>query len=226
MLREVSGDLAAVDARHVDNLFQTDWTVVPLDQSVDGPTHAPALPVDLPDTVVEPGSDVLVRVRRPAVCAAEAAHEATAGVLAHVQAWLAAERFEGARLVFVTEGAVAIDESSPDPAMAAVWGLVRAARAEAPDRFALLDVDGTDASWNLVPAALASGEPELALRVGTACAPRLVRAATAPALTVPTGQPEWRLDIVEKGTLEGLGLCPVAEAGAELGVGQVRVAVR
>ncbi|WP_460062317.1 SDR family NAD(P)-dependent oxidoreductase [Streptomyces sp. YKOK-I1] len=224
VLREASGELANADTRHVDSLFQTDWAPVPLDPSVAGPTYARALPVGLPDAAVEPGTDVLVRVRRPVGGAVEAAHEVTAQVLAQVQAWLAEERFEGARLVLVTEGAVTIDASSADPALAAVWGLVRAARAEAPDRFALLDVEGTDASWTLVSAALASGEPELALRGGTAYAPRLVRAASGGALTVPAGQPEWRLDIAEKGTLEGLALRGVASV--ELADQQVRIAVR
>ncbi|WP_159056427.1 acyltransferase domain-containing protein, partial [Streptomyces sp. DSM 15324] len=224
VLREASGDLAKADNRHVDSLFQTDWSPVPLTPSVDGVTQAPAVLVGLPDTAVEPGTDVLVRVGRPVGGAAEAAHEVTAHVLAQVQAWLSEERFEGARLVLLTEGAVTIDESSADPALAAVWGLARAARAEAPDRFALLDVDGSDASWALVPAALASDEPELALRGGTAYAPRLVRAATGTALTVPAGQQAWRLDIAEKGTLEGLTLRGVPSD--ELADHQVRIAVR
>ncbi|MEU1518311.1 SDR family NAD(P)-dependent oxidoreductase [Streptomyces sp. NPDC005811] len=224
VLREASGDLVAADSGHVDHLFQTDWAPVPLETSVAGPTHISDIPTGLPDTAVEPGTDVLVRVQRSAGRTADAAREVTAAVLAHVQAWLLEERFDGARLVFVTEGAVAVDGSSTDPAMAAVWGLVRAARAEAADRFALLDVDATDESRTLVSAALTAGEPELALRVGTAYAPRLVRAATGPALTVPEGEAEWRLDIVEKGTLEGLALREVSSD--ELAGQQVRIAVR
>ncbi|MFF4591298.1 SDR family NAD(P)-dependent oxidoreductase, partial [Streptomyces sp. NPDC001388] len=224
VLREASGGLVAADGGHVDHLFQTDWVPVPLETSAESPAPASDLPTGLPDTAVEPGTDVLMRVQRPFGRPADAAREVTAAVLAHVQAWLAEERFDGARLVFVTEGAVALDESSPDPALAAVWGLVRAARAEASDRFVLLDVDGTDESWALVPAVLAAGEPELALRVGIAYAPRLVRATTVPALTVPEGQPEWRLDVVEKGTLEGLALCAVPSV--ELAEQQVRIAVR
>ncbi|MDC0774108.1 alcohol dehydrogenase catalytic domain-containing protein, partial [Streptomyces sp. HD] len=93
-------------------------------------------------------------------------------------------------------------------------------------RFALLDVDGTDESWAVVTAALASDEPEVAVRGGTVYAPRLGRAASSGALAVPAGESAWRLDVVEKGTLEGLGLRPVPEADAELAAGQVRVAVR
>ena len=84
----------------------------------------------------ETGADLAADTR-------QAAHRA----LAILQEWLAGERFEASRLVFVTRGAVAAtDAERPDPAQAAVWGLVRAARAEHPDRFSLVDLDGTDAS--------------------------------------------------------------------------------
>ncbi|MFG2197181.1 SDR family NAD(P)-dependent oxidoreductase, partial [Streptomyces sp. NPDC048639] len=124
---------------------------------------------------------------------------------------------------------VALDESAPDPALAGVWGLVRAARAEAPDRFALVDVDGTDTSWGVVRTALALGEPELAVRGGAAYAPRLGRVTARGELAAPareSGNAAWRLDVVEKGTLEGLALRPVPEAEAVLEAGQVRIGVR
>src|SRR5690606_17201532 len=109
--------------------------------------------------------------------------------------------------VVVTHGAVAPgDHNEPDPALAAVWGLVRAARAEAPERFALLDIDAAAESWSAVTSALGSGEPELAIREGVVYAPRLGRASTG-ILTAPGSA--WRLDIAEKGTLEGLALTPV-----------------
>ena len=60
-----------------------------------------------------------------------------------------------APLAFVTEGAVALDASeSPDPALAAVWGLVRSAQSEHPGRFLLIDTDGSEesASARLRPA--------------------------------------------------------------------------
>ncbi|MGW2749319.1 SpnB-like Rossmann fold domain-containing protein, partial [Streptomyces sp. NPDC001450] len=223
-LREAAGHLATAGTGSSDNLFRTDWVPVPVEASGEGPAYAHDLSRELPGTAVGSGADVLLRVERPTGSAVEATHEVTIGVLARVQEWLAEERFEGARLVIVTEGAVALDETSADPALAAVWGLVRAARAEAPDRFALLDVDGTDESWAVVSAALASGEPELALRGGTAYTPRLTRTANGTALTAPAGESAWRLDVVEKGTLEGLALRPVVEG--ELAEGRVRVAVR
>ena len=70
---------------------------------------------------------------------------------------------------------------SPDPAAAAIWGLVRSAQSEHPGRFALIDTDGTEASEAALPAALALGaeEPQLALREGVALAPRLARLSAA-----------------------------------------------
>ncbi|MEU6085171.1 SDR family NAD(P)-dependent oxidoreductase [Streptomyces sp. NPDC047108] len=229
MLREAAGDLVGGDGRRRDHLFQTDWAPVLIDTAVAGPTYGPDLPGELPATAVEPGTDVLVRVERPAGDTVEAAHVAAADALARVQEWLAEERYEGARLVIVTEGAVALDENAPDPVLAGVWGLVRAARTEAPDRFALVDVDGADASWGVVRTALALGEPELAVRGGAAYAPRLGRVTARGELAAPARESEsaaWRLDVVEKGTLEGLALRPVPEAEAVLAPGQVRVGVR
>ncbi|MES4907303.1 type I polyketide synthase, partial [Streptomyces sp. NPDC000395] len=105
------------------------------------------------------------------------------------------------RLVFVTRGAVAADRGEAasgasrdegagapvDLAAAAVWGLVRSAQAEAPGRFALVDLDPEDSSAVLPLRALTTDEPQLAVRRGTVLAPRLARVTTpvpdAPAAT-------------------------------------------
>ena len=71
----------------------------------------------------------------------------------------------------------AAEGEAPDPAAAAIWGLVRSAQSEHPGRFALIDTDGSEASEEALAAALALGaeEPQLALREGEALAPRLAR---------------------------------------------------
>ncbi|MFB6827201.1 SDR family NAD(P)-dependent oxidoreductase, partial [Streptomyces virginiae] len=103
----------------------------------------------------------------------------SAEALGLVQAWLADERFTDARLVVATSGAVATrrEEAVGDLTLAAVWGLIRSAEAENPDRFVLLDVDDTAASRQAVPevlaSALAAAEPEVAVRAGEAFARRL-----------------------------------------------------
>ncbi|WP_433261699.1 SDR family NAD(P)-dependent oxidoreductase [Actinosynnema sp. CS-041913] len=80
------------------------------------------------------------------------------------------ERFADTRLVFV----VAEDEVHAAP----VVGLVRSAETEQPGRFLLLQTDNEDDALRLVGSALASGEPELAVRGGTLHAPRLTPATT------------------------------------------------
>ncbi|WP_267891960.1 type I polyketide synthase, partial [Streptomyces pactum] len=94
-----------------------------------------------------------------------------------VQAWLAGERFAGSRLVVVTRGAVAVGDAAGDVVQAPVWGLVRAALAENPGRFALVDVEGgTDAAeLDAAVAAVVAGESEVAVREGAVLVPRLVR---------------------------------------------------
>ncbi|MFD8460379.1 type I polyketide synthase [Streptomyces antimycoticus] len=85
-----------------------------------------------------------------------------------------------ARVVFVTRGAVATTAgTAPDVVAAAVWGLVRSARQESPDRFVLLDLDPAEtgdpvaAATGALRAALDCDEPELAVRAGELLIPRL-----------------------------------------------------
>ncbi|WP_349345107.1 type I polyketide synthase [Streptomyces rapamycinicus] len=110
---------------------------------------------------------------------ADTAHRATAQALGLLQQWLADDRFANSRLVVLTSGAVGAgaDEPVADLAHAAVWGLVRSAESENPGRFVLVDVDGGADSLAAVPDALASGEPQVAVREGVLRAPRLARAA-------------------------------------------------
>ncbi|MFB7383586.1 type I polyketide synthase, partial [Kitasatospora purpeofusca] len=75
----------------------------------------------------------------------DAVHDGLGSVLALLRDWLADERLTGSRLVLVTSGAVPVTgDDVPDPAPAALWGLVRSAQTENPDRFVLLDLDAHD----------------------------------------------------------------------------------
>ena len=100
-----------------------------------------------------------------------------------LQRWSADPRFDGARLVFVTRGAVPErpdeDESAPaDPAQAAVWGLVRTAQTEQPDRYRLLDLPIRP---DTVPADLLRRGRVAVRRTATGAAPRgLLRPAADP----------------------------------------------
>ncbi|MFE2600941.1 SDR family NAD(P)-dependent oxidoreductase, partial [Streptomyces sp. NPDC059396] len=114
--------------------------------------------------------------------------------LEQVRQWSAEERFAGSRLVFVTRGAVAVDGGGvPDPAAAAVWGLVRSAQSENPGSFGLLDLDpathpAADTDAPGLPGALGSDEPQLAFRAGEIRAARLDRIAR-PEPAMADGQP-------------------------------------
>ncbi|WUQ23240.1 SDR family NAD(P)-dependent oxidoreductase [Streptomyces sp. NBC_00236] len=96
------------------------------------------------------------------------------GVLEAVQGWLGAD--EAGRLVVVTRGAVAVaGDVGVDVCQAPVWGLVRAAEAENPGRFVLVDVDAGGGSFaDVAGVVLGSGEPEVAVRGGEVLVPRLV----------------------------------------------------
>ncbi|WP_084161320.1 type I polyketide synthase [Nocardia sp. BMG51109] len=104
------------------------------------------------------------------------ARSATAEALASVQKWLRRADPDDI-LVVLTRRAVSTgeDEDVLDPAHAPVWGLLRAAQAEHPERLVLVDLDDWDATPAAVAAALTAGEPQLALRSGTWLVPRLVR---------------------------------------------------
>ncbi|WP_431044269.1 type I polyketide synthase [Streptomyces sp. P1-3] len=139
----------------------------------------------------------------------DAVRRATVGALGLAQAWLADERFGAARLVLVTSGAVAATPGEPAPrlARAAMWGLLRSAQAEHPERFVLLDLDGEPASRAALPAALAAGEEQLAVRAGVVRTPRLARvpvAADPDRATAPLDGDGTVLVTGASGTLGGL----------------------
>ena len=108
------------------------------------------------------------------------ARETLGWLLGLVQEWLADERFAESRLVVVTSGAVAADGGVAGLVQSPVWGLVRSAQSENPGRFALVDVDGSVASWEALLGALGVEDGvfglQLALRGGAVLVPRLVRA--------------------------------------------------
>ncbi|MFI7671292.1 type I polyketide synthase, partial [Nocardia sp. NPDC049526] len=112
----------------------------------------------------------------------EAARQIVAGVLDTVRYWLAETRFAASRLVVLTRQAVTVaDSDQVDLGQAPVWGLLRAAQAEHPGRFQLLDLDQDDLDQDSVAvatvAAAAATEPEAALRGTTLFVPRLSRHA-------------------------------------------------
>ncbi|WP_442934533.1 SDR family NAD(P)-dependent oxidoreductase, partial [Micromonospora sp. CPCC 205546] len=179
---------------------------------------------DVPDVVLDLRSGAEPDPQR----AGAAAHDAARDALALAQQWLGEPRLERSRLVLHTRGAVgaAPGEAPRDLARASLWGLVRSAQSEHPGRFTLLDTDDAAASLAAVPAAVACGEPQLALRDGALLVPRLARARDAGVLPLPADEVPWRLDVTEKGTLENLALLPAPRETGELPAGHVLVGMR
>ncbi|MER7114169.1 type I polyketide synthase [Saccharomonospora azurea] len=98
-------------------------------------------------------------------------------VLRLVQEWLADDRFGDSRLGVVVRGALAVSDGDvPVLGQSAVTGLIRSACSENPDRLVLVHIDDDPASVTALPHALATGEPEIALRRGEVFAPRLATA--------------------------------------------------
>ncbi|WP_446681702.1 SDR family NAD(P)-dependent oxidoreductase, partial [Allokutzneria oryzae] len=226
-------DIAALVLRPVDAdqleaaqvLYHLGWTELapaeasPLSAVVIG-TEAFGLP-SYPDLAALADADLpewVFLVNAPGT--AEEARGRTTDTVRLLQEWLTEDRFADTRLVVVTRGAVAVHDDVSDLGNSPLWGLVRSAQLENPDRFVLLDIDEHEDSIAALPSALATGEPQLAVRRGTVFAARLAR--TDDALSDPGGL--WRLDVTEEGTLANLALLPYTPE--PLGEGQIRVEVR
>ncbi|WP_326953360.1 type I polyketide synthase [Amycolatopsis sp. NBC_01286] len=183
-----------VRATRHDSLFRTVWTPVPavsmtkpaddadwvlLGHGADFGFSAPAVFDDLRTIRIAadtPPAVVLAPLPPTGEGDAAAAHAATSWALELLQSWLADEDFARSRLVFVTSGAEAVlPDDDVDPAAAAVWGLVRAAQAEHPERFVLVDVTDPDDLAAVLPRLLGSGESQAAIRDGGIVLPRLAR---------------------------------------------------
>ncbi len=172
VLREVRADQLA--AGFTESLFHVDWTLLPVADATARIVETD-LGVDL--ATIEPADAVLVRLTARTGSADEV-HEDVHAALRLVCAWLADERFAASRLVFATSGVVSVDgEDVTDAASSAVWGLIRSAQTEHPDRFVLLDTDDSAASQRVLPAAVMANEPQLALREGTVRVARLARSS-------------------------------------------------
>ncbi|MEU7530631.1 type I polyketide synthase [Saccharothrix sp. NPDC042600] len=98
---------------------------------------------------------------------------ATRRALRLVREWLEEDHDPADRLVFHTRRSIAAVPGEPvdDLANAAVWGLVRVVQSEHPDRVVVVDADHADD----VAAAVATGEPQVAVREGRFLVPRLAR---------------------------------------------------
>ncbi len=237
-----AGQLAGARMPGQDSLFALDWTEVSAPAGNSRPQRLALLgelqagPPDaaryadlgeLGEAIAQgaPVPDAVLVQVAPGTGADEIpqmARGVTAGVLELLQAWLAQERLAEAQLVLVSRGAVAVEEGEvADLAVAPVWGLVRSAQSESPDRLLLVDLDpdveqATEPSWAELCAA---EEPQLAVRGRRVLAPRLVRVAAS------TDEPATPFDaegtVLITGGTGGLGVVLARHLAAAHGVRQL-----
>ncbi|MFE1802240.1 SDR family NAD(P)-dependent oxidoreductase [Streptomyces sp. NPDC059517] len=177
--RTVSVEQLRAGGEHRESLFTLTWTKAPA-----GP--APRTPV------------VVYEVPRADGDTPEAVRATTDAVLARLQGWLTEENTGERKLAVVTRYAVPAGGTDVDLGQAPVWGLVRAAAAENPGRFVLVDLDDAAGPPPLVD------EPEIAVRGGELLVPRFAR---VPAAALDGAKDPWNPagTVLITGGTSGLG---------------------
>ncbi|WP_317633506.1 SDR family NAD(P)-dependent oxidoreductase [Streptomyces sp. HUAS TT20] len=206
-----------------DTLFRVEWTALPAPEANEVPDDwavfgddplFPGLPEIFSTEELDGGiGTVLAPVHWQSTV-----DDAVMQTLGDLQVWLSDPRTDTACLVVVTRGAVstAPGEDIADLAQAAVHGLVRTAQTESPDRIVLADIGTEIPSRALLAAALATGEPEFALRDGEIRVPRLTRTEPADQGAPHTWAPDGTVLIT--GGTGGLGALVARHLVTEHGV--------
>ncbi|MFB9904429.1 SDR family NAD(P)-dependent oxidoreductase [Allokutzneria oryzae] len=218
-VRAVSTDqFASAAAPRAESMFTLTWSPVPAADPVPWSAfgESESGPVVL---ALNPSRDDVV----------ETTHAEVTRVLDIAQQWLAADH--DATLVVLTRGAVALDTGHDvtDLPGSAVWGLIRSAQSENPERFVLVDVEPSVPDSELstvVGSAIATGEPQLLHRDGELFAARLVGIANGGVLAPPAGETAWRAGVKVRGSLNDLELLPAPDALEPLLPNQIRLDVR
>ncbi|ATY16699.1 polyketide synthase [Amycolatopsis sp. AA4] len=120
---------------------------------------------------------VYVPFAAPETATPEGARAAVHHLLALAQAWVAEDVLAASRLVVVASGAIATrpDEGAPDLTHAALWGVIRTAQLEYPDRFMVVDLDNGPVPIGSVLGAMYADEPGVAVRDGAVLVHRLAK---------------------------------------------------
>ncbi|WP_312866292.1 type I polyketide synthase, partial [Streptomyces boluensis] len=173
LLRPLSKEaLRQAQAATREGLFSTAWVPVPVPVGdgteyvalgsvpADGPVPEVLL-LDIPAPVEPVDDDAMPEVVR----------DVLHSTLRTVQDWLTDERYAHTALLVTTHRAIAAQPGEPvNLTHSALWGLLRTAQTENPDRITLIDTDDDSP----LPVALhTTGEPQLALRNSQLHAPRL-----------------------------------------------------
>ncbi|MFJ6217177.1 SDR family NAD(P)-dependent oxidoreductase [Streptomyces sp. NPDC092296] len=202
-VRDADPALLVAARRTANGLYRVDWVEPERPDASAAPTERTPAPVSSAEAARAADADgaftgdALLTAEEPA---------SPHGTLRTLLGWLADERLAGSRLVITTRRATAVRAGEPVPGLgqAALWGLTRTAQTEHPGRFVLVDTDGEEASRQALGAALATGEPQLALRAGRVLVPRLVRAAV-PAEPAAAPQALARGTVLVTGATGALG---------------------
>jgi NADP-dependent 3-hydroxy acid dehydrogenase YdfG/acyl carrier protein len=196
----MAADALGVTEATLPDMYAVDWIKVPMPDASAAQTWAllgdalpefaaavryrdfAALAAGLDRGEAAPQQLVLSCIARAPHGGLDDLHRASHRALELLQACLADERLLATQLTVVTRRAVAAAdvEDVLDLTHAPLWGLLRAAQSEYPDRtLKLIDLDTQLMSIELFRSALASEELQLALRAGEALAPRLARTRVA-----------------------------------------------
>ncbi|WP_229868618.1 beta-ketoacyl synthase N-terminal-like domain-containing protein, partial [Streptomyces chryseus] len=225
--------LRAANSSHYESLLRLDWVPLTLPAAgaspepwtVSGPDAAAlAAGLDARLAATGPGrpapGTVVLGLDVPKAAAAADFAGAVARTVRELSdqlaGWLADERLDGTRIAVTTRGAVIAGphETLHNIAHAPVWGLLRALQADHPGRLVLVDLDEAPASLEALPAALASGEPQFALRTGVPLLPRLARvAASTEAQVRPAIDPEGTVVVTGADSAQGAALARHLVAG-------------
>ncbi|MFI6778935.1 SDR family NAD(P)-dependent oxidoreductase [Nocardia sp. NPDC050412] len=238
-LRTLSTDALGSAHRRTDGVgYELNWVALP--EPAGALTAAAWSPADDGETATIAGRDATVlrlddrrwnelsRTGSPAVDGKlpVAVRDLVTDLAAQVRRLLTQDRL----IVVVTRQAVAVHPHEPvDLSTAAVWGLLRTAQSENPDRIILVDVeDWPDYRPAVAMASAAGEEPQLALRHGKAYVPRLNRVDPNALDLASRNTKAWALTLRDKGTLtaDNFTFSDHPTALEPLAAGQVRVSMR
>jgi acyl transferase domain-containing protein/acyl carrier protein len=168
-------------------------------QSVEARATVSELPGDLCER-----DTVLLDLRAAGEEVVASAHRIAENALVALQSLLSEESGAPPRVGVVTRRALAAraGEGVEGVAASVVLGLARTAQMESPGRLTLVDVDDEHVSLRMIPAAVASEEPQIAIRDGQALRARLARARAA---VVPPRLLDPCRTVLITGGLTGLG---------------------
>ncbi|UKD51462.1 SDR family NAD(P)-dependent oxidoreductase [Amycolatopsis sp. FU40] len=193
-LRPIADDAFATAARSAvdDSLFRVDWIpwqgddVTAVTTAILGDDHfglggesyvdLNALLEAIHNGALVPDV-VYVPFAAPETATPEGARAAVHNLLSLSQSWVTEDVLAASRLVVVASGAIATrpDEGAPDLTHSALWGVIRTAQLEYPDRFMVVDLDNGPLPIGSVLGAMYADEPGVAVRDGAVLVHRLAK---------------------------------------------------